>query len=180
MTLSAVPFAQSEQFTAVTGIAVENKSEPWRQVPAFLNSHQAGSTGPYPPKSTTISLPTRSEMSMGDTHEPTSVFVPLFVSHANDLLDAPPSPRQASQRRFTRSSAWALPANVATSANARAARARWRSAAGRAKQSGKTASALGMSAAQSSPARTACQRKDRGGDRLRPRPHPALALRPVE
>src|SRR5262245_62057391 len=108
---TAAPSAQSAQFTAVAEMTVFMVSEPWRQVPAFLKPHHAGSDAPAEARSTTISCPEDWRMSAPSWNEPTSrLFAAVFELQAKFLLIAPASPAQAFQRRLTPGAAAATPA----------------------------------------------------------------------
>src|SRR5437773_1669713 len=91
----------STQLTSLPTAPVVKASEFRRQVPAFLNAHQAGSVALAERMSTTISCPETTGIGSTSTNDNTSSSPPAFVSHAKFLFMSPPSSKQLSQRMFT-------------------------------------------------------------------------------
>src|SRR5262245_13484069 len=88
---SEPPDAQSTQFTlpgASTGLI---SSDFGRQVPVILMNHQAGSVGLAEANSNLRSSPLTSAMGVSSTNDSPIRSLPVFESHANDLLMTPPS-----------------------------------------------------------------------------------------
>src|SRR5262245_54285159 len=111
----ARPPPQSAQLIALTEGAALMPSEPVRHVPAFLNSHHAGSAGLAVARSITTSSPVVVARSAPSSKLAMSTFVPVLLAHAKVLAATPASPKHSFQRRLTPAAADATVAEPARS-----------------------------------------------------------------